>query len=217
MPESFKKLEKATDSLEQIFSTEEKIKNAARKVFMQKGFSATRTRDIAEEAGINLALLNYYFRSKEKLFELVMMDCMQEFISGLKIILNQEGKTIEQLLEDLVTHYYELFRSQPDLPIFILSEMRSNPKRLEGNLGIKESLSKSYFFKILKARTPNKINPFHFFMNIVSLTVFPFVAAPMLKQISGTNQEQYDKLLKERIKLVPQWIGLMLNSEIAIS
>ena len=49
-------------------STEEKIKAAARKVFMEKGYGASRTRDIAEEAGINLALLNYYFRSKEKLF-----------------------------------------------------------------------------------------------------------------------------------------------------
>jgi AcrR family transcriptional regulator len=51
-------------------TTEAKIKNAARVVFHKKGFAATRTRDIAEEAGINLALLNYYFRSKEKLFEI---------------------------------------------------------------------------------------------------------------------------------------------------
>ena len=58
---------------EEQISTEEKIKEAARTVFMKKGFSATRTRDIADEAGINLALLNYYFRSKEKLFELVIM------------------------------------------------------------------------------------------------------------------------------------------------
>ncbi len=69
-----KDTEKAVDS-----STEEKIKEAARVVFMKKGFAATRTRDIAEEAGINLALLNYYFRSKEKLFELVMFEKFQKF------------------------------------------------------------------------------------------------------------------------------------------
>ena len=61
-------------------STEEKIKAAAKKLFTQKGFAATRTRDIAEEAGINLALLNYYFRSKEKLFELVMKENVQLFL-----------------------------------------------------------------------------------------------------------------------------------------
>ena len=60
-------------------STEERIKAAARKVFHQKGFAGTRTRDIAEEAGINHAMLNYYFRSKEKLFEMVMMETMAQF------------------------------------------------------------------------------------------------------------------------------------------
>ena len=67
------------EKLKTDLSTEEKIKAAARKVFTQKGYSATRTRDIAEEAGLNLALLNYYFRSKEKLFELIMAEKMQQF------------------------------------------------------------------------------------------------------------------------------------------
>ena len=64
-------------------STEEKIKNAALKLFTRKGFAATRTRDISEEAGINLALLNYYYRSKEKLFELVMTEILQNFFRGI--------------------------------------------------------------------------------------------------------------------------------------
>ena len=55
-------------------STEEKFKEAARVVFTRKGYAATKTRDIAEEAGLNLALLNYYFRSKEKLFEIIMLE-----------------------------------------------------------------------------------------------------------------------------------------------
>jgi len=58
-------------------STEEKIKNAARVIFHSKGYAATRTRDIADEAGINLALLNYYFRSKEKLFETIRLQITQ--------------------------------------------------------------------------------------------------------------------------------------------
>ena len=71
-------------------STEEKIKAAARKVFTRKGFAATRTRDISEEAGINLALLNYYFRSKEKLFDLVMMENMQHFLIGMKEVIYKD-------------------------------------------------------------------------------------------------------------------------------
>ncbi|HLZ87627.1 MAG TPA: TetR family transcriptional regulator, partial [Puia sp.] len=64
-------------------STEEKIMEAARKLFTQRGFAATRTRDIAEEAGINLALLNYYFRSKQKLFDIVMMENFRRFLGGM--------------------------------------------------------------------------------------------------------------------------------------
>jgi len=59
-----KKINKELDT-----STEAKIKAAARVVFHKNGFAATRTRDIAEEAGINLALLNYYFRSKQNHYE----------------------------------------------------------------------------------------------------------------------------------------------------
>ena len=67
--------------------TEQKIKEAAKKVFQQKGFAGTRTRDIAEEAGINLALLNYYFRSKKKLYEIIMLESLREFFAGVLLIL----------------------------------------------------------------------------------------------------------------------------------
>ena len=63
-------------------STEQKIKEAARKLFTEKGFDAVKTRDIAEEAGLNLALLNYYFRSKEKLFEIIMLENLGHFSRG---------------------------------------------------------------------------------------------------------------------------------------
>ena len=65
---------KIKPEIEKNPSTEEKIKEAARRVFTKKGYAATRTRDIAEESGYNLALINYYFRSKEKLFDIVMLE-----------------------------------------------------------------------------------------------------------------------------------------------
>lgn len=77
-------------------TTEERIKAAARKVFHQKGYAGTRTRDIAEEAGINHAMLNYYFRSKEKLFGIVMMETMTYFFKGVSAILNDESTSLEE-------------------------------------------------------------------------------------------------------------------------
>src|SRR5437762_12822796 len=90
------------------YSTEEKIKRAARLVFTRKGYAATRTRDIAEAAGINLALLNYYFRSKEKLFELVMMEKVQKLFSVIVPVINDSTTTLENKIELLVNNYFEM-------------------------------------------------------------------------------------------------------------
>src|SRR5579863_8490992 len=101
-------------------STEDRIKEAARKLFTQKGFAAIRTRDIAEEAGINLALLNYYFRSKQKLFDLVMMENFQEFIKGITVNFTDESLTFDQRIDKVVTAYIDMLTRVPDLPLFIL-------------------------------------------------------------------------------------------------
>src|SRR5258707_706765 len=99
---------------------------AAKKLFTQKGFAATRTRDIAEEAGINLALLNYYFRSKEKLFNIVMVDNFRQFIRGISVNLLDETASIAEKIKRLVTAYIDFLSVNPDLPIFIINEIRSN-------------------------------------------------------------------------------------------
>lgn len=192
-------------------STEEKIKDAARKVFTKKGFAATRTRDIAEEADINLALLNYYFRSKEKLFDIVMLENMQRFMMVLHGVFNTESTSLNEKVAAIATNYINLLREQPDLPLFILSEIRANPEKLAVNMGVKKMLLESHFYKQIKERTKNKINPLHFIMNIVGLTVFPFVAGPLLQNIGNLKQVDFDKLMEERKKLIPSWIAAMLN------
>src|SRR5580693_2399019 len=102
-------------------TTEEKIKAAARKIFTQKGYAATRTRDIAEEAGINLALLNYYFRSKERLFELVMKENIQLFIGNLVEDLdNTPDRPFIEQLEYICSSYVDMLLENPNLPFFIM-------------------------------------------------------------------------------------------------
>ena len=108
-------------------STEEKIKLAARTVFMRKGYAATRTRDIAEESGLNLALINYYFRSKENLFNIVMLEICQLFASNVKELLNNSETSIEQKIEKLVHHYIDMLQSNPSIPFFILNEAHTDP------------------------------------------------------------------------------------------
>lgn len=193
-------------------STEEKIKAAANAVFTKKGFSGTRTRDIAEEAGINLALLNYYFRSKEKLFDIVMMDNIQQFLTGIKGLLNNEALSLTEKVTLVAENYINLLRTQPDMPLFILSEIRSNPEKLANNMNVKEILLKSHFYQQLHEALNGKVNPLHFIMNIISLTVFPFVASPLLKVIGDLKQDDFDKMVEERKKMIPVWIDAMIKT-----
>lgn len=198
-------------------STEEKIKNAAREVFHRKGFAATRTRDIAEAAGINLALLNYYFRSKEKLFDLIMLETLQGFLKSITMIFNEETTSLEQKLEIMVSSYIDMLTANPDIPLFLLSELRANPEGLASKIGVKEVVMQSYFMKQFKQGVKSgkigPILPIHFIMNLMGLIVFPFVASPLLKGIGDLSGKEYVQLMQQRKLLIPQWIKLMLKAK----
>jgi AcrR family transcriptional regulator len=192
-------------------STEEKIKAAARKVFMQKGFAATRTRDIAEESGINLSLLNYYFRSKEKLFNEIMMEKMQQFFGILLPIINDSSTKLEKKIELMVSNYIDMLSASPDLPLFVLSEMKGRSGKIKNILPVQQITNKISFIKQLKEKRPD-INPIHFLMNILGMAVFPFVAKPAFELIAALNKNQLDTILQERKKLIPLWVKAMLKA-----
>jgi AcrR family transcriptional regulator len=193
-------------------STEEKIKEAARKVFMQKGYSATRTRDIAEEAGINLALLNYYFRSKERLFQQVMQEKMQQFFGVLLKIVNDPSTKLDTKVELIVSNYIDVLTENPELPLFVLSEMKGHSEKIKSILPVQKFTDDISFVKQLKEKCPH-VNPIHFLMNILGMTVFPFVARPAFNLIAATNKSELDSILKERKKLIPLWVKAMLKAK----
>src|SRR3978361_2143372 len=115
-------------------STEQKIKDAAQKVFGRKGDSGTTTRYIADEAGINNALLNYYFRSKEKLFDIVMQEQVAVLFGQIYPIVNNEETTLEQKISSIINYYTEVLPAQPGLMVFVLSEMQNQPERIAKNM-----------------------------------------------------------------------------------
>jgi len=195
-------------------STEEKIKEAARKLFTQKGFSATRTRDIAEEAGINLALLNYYFRSKQKLFDIIMMENFRQFIQGISFNFLEQNTTLDQKITKVVSMYIDFLTQNPDLPLFILNELRNNPEQLANNIDDEVGSTRSKLFGQLKLAAEQgkigDINPFHLMANLIGLTVFPFVARPILQKVTGVTDNQFNELMQQRKQLIPIWIKTML-------
>ena len=195
-------------------STEDRIKAAARKVFHQKGYAGTRTRDIAEEAGINHAMLNYYFRSKEKLFEMVMMETMAQFFKGVNLMLNDESTSLNEKIDLIVSNYVDLLLKEPELPTFILNEVRPNPQAFVEQNPIKEALTHSVLTRqYAEAVARGEItepNLMQAILNVIGLVIFPFIAKPILTSIINIPEEQYKALMLQRKTLIPQWIKAIL-------
>ncbi|WP_428229539.1 TetR/AcrR family transcriptional regulator [Flavobacterium sp.] len=192
-------------------STEEKIKEAARTVFTQKGYSATRTRDIAEEAGINLALLNYYFRSKEKLFELVMAEKVSKLFGVIAPIVNSEKTSLDEKVALIVDAYITMLTQNPGLPLFVLSEIRNNPEHFGNRIQAGKLLTQSFFVKQLTERRPD-IQPLHFIINILSMSIFPFIAKPVLESSGVMTADELGDFTEERKTLIVKWFKAMIDS-----
>ena len=192
-------------------STEEKIKDAAQKVFLKKGYAATRTRDIAEEAGINLALLNYYFRSKEKLFDLIMLEKLEKFFGAIAPVLNNAGASLDQKIILFSSNYIDLLTTNPELPLFILSEVRHNPDRFAHKLPVAK-VAESHFMKQLLEKRPD-INPIHFLMNLLAISVFPFIMKPIFHASGIMNEKAFQMRMEERKALIPKWVNAMLKAK----
>ena len=110
----------------ETMTTEQKILKAADKIFTQKGYAATRTRDIAEEAGTNLALLNYYFGSKEKLFKNVVQGKLKMLLGAMGPALSDGQISLEEKISLITENYTNLLLENEELPIFILNELTVN-------------------------------------------------------------------------------------------
>ena len=202
--------------IEKSASTEEQIKDAARRVFMRKGYAATRTRDIAEESGFNLSLINYYFRSKEKLFDMIMVEHLQLFLHSVMGLLNDPETSLHQKMEQLISHYIDMLLQNPNLPLFVLNQVNVDPSVLISKI-IGENQAQHNNLFIVKqwneviARNGNpRINPIHMLMNVLSLTIFPFIGSPIIRNRTGISVEEFNKLMEERKKLIPMWINGMI-------
>ena len=187
-------------------STEQKIIKAAKSIFTQKGFAATKTRDIAEEAGINLALLNYYFGSKENLFKLVVTDKFQDLFGVLGPVLSNAEIALEDKIEVLIEKYSQLLTENEDLPIFVLSELKNNEQIFEKILQQARNLSQPVIEKQLREKGYSVSVP-DFVVNIISLAIFPFVAKPLFTSSGLIEKEKFSEFIENRKKLIPCWIA----------
>lgn len=189
--------------------TEEKILAAAKKVFVRKGMDGARMQDIADEAGINKALLHYYFRNKELLFEKIFAESAGRLLPKIKTLLLSDTDFYEKI-ELFCAEYISMVMANPYVPMFVMNEMQKQPaafikKMFKGNLP-----DVSVFIRQMQAEVKagriKPIQPVQLVMHMMSLCIFPFIGRPMLNVLMGLSDAQFMELMEERKKMVPQFI-----------
>ena len=188
-------------------STQEKILEAARKLFIERGYAATTARDIAVEAGTNLALLNYHFKSKELLFQRVVQECMQTFFGVIAPVINNETMSLDEKLKTLIDNYIGLLLENLRMPMFIMHIIDSNPHFVGGLIDVREVLERSSLAGQIK-----EVNPLmdvrQFVTALLGMVIFPFMARSTIFKAKEFKAE-----MLKRKELIYKWGKMMLDSQ----
>jgi TetR/AcrR family transcriptional regulator len=193
-----------------IRTTEDAILQAAHKMFKQKGLAGASVQDIADEAGTTKSMVNYYFRSKEKLFENIFQIELRNFFSNIAAFVGADIP-LKEKIEKIVAYDIDLMGQFPDLPVFIINEANRNPEIVFKNL---EKLQPARLLKKLdeqiaaeaKKGVIKRITAEELVVNIQSMTIFPILAKPMIVKIMGLSEKSYQQMLQSRKKTIVETI-----------
>ncbi|MBN2261984.1 MAG: TetR/AcrR family transcriptional regulator [Prolixibacteraceae bacterium] len=183
---------------------EQLILETAERLFMDKGFALTSTTEIAREAGCNQALVHYYFRTKEKLFESIFERKAQLMLSAI-LKMDDPSQPFEERLRNLVENHFDIMVKNPKLPFLFLNELLTNPKRLEIMtqkfrtipMTVMERFTDDLQKEIDKGRIRD-VTPISILLTVLSLNLTPFIIKPIFQQMTNVSDELFDVMIEER-------------------
>ena len=189
--------------------TEAIILDAARKVFLESGFDGATMQKIADEAGINKALLHYYFRSKDRLFEAVFIEAFSRMIPNVMKIFFSEMPFPDKI-RAWVDAYITALSQNPQIPQFILHELHRNPERiveLIKSTGLDPEMVFAQIRHEMEKGHIRPMDPRQLIVNMLALCIFPFAARPMIQGfIFNNDSAAFDLFLADRKKEVADFI-----------
>ncbi|MBC5837778.1 TetR/AcrR family transcriptional regulator [Flavobacterium muglaense] len=190
-------------------TTEEKIFNAARIVFQKKGFAGARMQEIADEAGINKAMLHYCFKNKQLLFEAVFKNAFSQLAPQINAIFSS-NETIFEKIKQFTHSYISFVIVNPFLPPFVIQEMNNNPEFVK-NFFKNENSPNPYLLidqikKEIDLGIIKPMNPKQLVLDIFSMTVFPFAAQMMVKGILHLDDAEFNLMMEERKTTIAEQI-----------
>ena len=196
-------------SVTENLSSKDKILMAAQREFATRGFSGARMDTIAREAGINKAMLFYYFSSKEKLYQTILHGVMNEFFTKISGLITSELTPVI-LMEKFPELYIQLFAGHPDFVRIVAFDLIHNPDNICGIMAGIISQMTSFgphpLFELIRRWNEqglvSEADPLHFMMNIVALSIFSFIGKPMVEAISGIKVASDEEFYRKRIASV---------------
>jgi len=189
--------------------TERRILDAAHAVFVRAGTAGARTLEIAKEAGVNPALLHYYFRTKERLAEAVFRRAAGQLLPAVVRILGSDAP-LEDKVEQVVQVELQFLSKAPYLPAYILSELAHHPDRapqliaaVTGEVPVAigthlRSVLATQIDARVRDRTMHPISPDQFAVNLLALCVFPFAARPLFMALFGIDDKGFEQFIDRR-------------------
>lgn len=194
---------------EEVAGAESRILEAARSVFIRRGTAGARMQEIAAEAGVNQALLHYYFRSKDQLAGAVFQQMTSRLFPALLQALMMDA-SIDEKVDRIVEVYHENLTKNPFLPGYVLSELHHHPERIQTLLARVGGHDPREVIPPMLARLAQQIgaevaagrmrpiDARQFVVNLVSLCIFPFAARPMLSMMLGLDDASFPAFIDER-------------------
>lgn len=190
-------------------NTEAKILLAAQKVFVEKGMDGARMQEIANEAGINKALLHYYFRTKQKLFEAIFKMVFSKIFPNLMELVNAD-RPIEEKIATFIEKYIDLLQNHAFLPTFVLKEMNRDPKFMATIIkdsGINPAEIFAMFEREMDQGIIRRMDPRDLLINILSLSIFPFAAHPLFNIVLfDGDKKAYAQFLEARKASIKEFV-----------
>lgn len=183
--------------IEISMTTEENILQQARDVFYSKSLAGARMQEIADRSGINKAMLHYYFKTKEQLFDKVFANAFETFASRIVEVLNSSA-TMQEKVKLYVNDTIDALAINPGIPIFVLNELTSNPQRIIEIFAGKDKINLDSFKDQVKRQTKGKIDAEALFIDMIALCVYPFVMAPVFKKLMQKSDQEYQDMMQLR-------------------
>lgn len=187
---------------------EKAILTAARQVFLTKGLDGARMQEIADLAGTNKALIHYYYRSKDNLYRIVLKELMSEFFHSVLQVLDNEYP-LDQKVEAFFDHYTSFLQQNPMIARFILTEVGRNPSEVMEFFSVPKEFGAFNKLNIMLEASIRdgeirQISAIDFLLNLLSLTIFPALAQPILVPVLNLDEQAYEQLLERRKKTIPK-------------